>query len=421
MSIQASFILLSLALSSAAGPVLHGNGGSVALNKRHQLTSNDGWFDHDMAARQVARDHNKHRSNLINLEKNRGRDAFNEGADILSPIDYTASHPSQKRQAESLTNEANDEYWAGTINIGNPGASFLVNFDTGSADLWVPSTNCTNSACAKKQKYSSSASSSGIPTSSSFTIKYGDGSTVSGPVWTENVVAAGVKVAAQYFSPVRSLSPMFGDEKADGILGLAFEAISNMHKTPFLLAAKNQGTIKSASFGFKLAKINSELYLGGTNPTLYTGEIEYHSVTGKTGYWQIGGGNVLVGNTLVASGLATIIDSGTTLIYGPPDQVGALYKNVPGAAPYTPMAGFYSFPCASIPSNIAFNWGGKSWTISAANINAGRIGLTQCVGAIVGRDLGLGKSTWLVGDSFMKNVYTAFSFDKNSVGFATLK
>ncbi len=159
---------------------------------------------------------------------------------------------------------------------------------------------------------------------------------------------------------------MFGNEKADGILGLAFPAISNMHKTPFLLAAKNQGTIKSASFGFKLAKSGSELYLGGTNPSLYTGDIEYHSVTGKAGYWQIGGGKLNAGNSLVASGLTTIIDSGTTLIYGPPDQVDALYKNVPGAAPYTSMSGFYSFPCASIPSNIAFDWGGKNWTISAA-------------------------------------------------------
>ena len=35
-------------------------------------------------------------------------------------------------------------------------------------------------------------------------------------------------------------------------------------------------------------------------------------------------------------------------------------------------------------------------------------------------DLGLGSNVWLLGDSFMKNVYTAFSFDKNSVGFAKL-
>ncbi|RPD82588.1 acid protease [Lentinus tigrinus ALCF2SS1-7] len=421
MSIKDILTVLSFVLSTTAGPVLHGNGGSVPLTQRRSCTNDDGWFDHGMAAERVARDHNKHRNNLINLQKNCGREAFNEGANILPPMDFTSGLQNKKRQSESLVDEDNDEYWAGRLSIGNPGESFLVNFDTGSADLWVPSTNCTDSQCSPKQKYNSSASSSGVPTSSSFLIKYGDGSSVSGPVWTETVVAAGVKVTAQNFSPVNTLSPMFGNEAADGIFGLAFPAISSMHKTPFLLNAKNQGRVKSATFGIKLAKTKSELYLGGTNPSLYMGDIEYHSVTGKAGYWQTSGGNLVVSNSLIASSLTTIIDSGTTFIYGPPDQVDAMYKSVPDAAPYASMPGFYSFPCISAPSNVAFNWGGKNWTISAANMNAGKISLTQCVGAIAAKDLGLGKNTWLIGDSFMKNVYTAFSFDNNSVGFATLK
>ncbi len=57
MSIKVSFTLLSFVLSSAAGPVLHVNGGSVALNERRTLTDDDGWFNHETAARQVARDH----------------------------------------------------------------------------------------------------------------------------------------------------------------------------------------------------------------------------------------------------------------------------------------------------------------------------------------------------------------------------
>ncbi|TFK80306.1 acid protease, partial [Polyporus arcularius HHB13444] len=85
--------------------------------------------------------------------------------------------------------------------------------------------------------------------------------------------------------------------------------------------------------------------------------------------------------------------------------------------------GFYSFPCNAVPSNVGFSWGGKSWTISAANMNLGQAsaGSTRCIGAIVGHDLGLGTNVWLVGDSFMKNVYSVFSFDQNAVGFASLK
>ena len=54
------------------------------------------------------------------------------------------------------------------------------------------------------------------------------------------------------------------------------------------------------------------------------------------------------------------------------------------------------------------------------NLGQTTSGSSQCVGALAGQGLGLGSNVWLLGDSFMKNVYTAFSFDDNAVGFATL-
>ena len=98
------------------------------------------------------------------------------------------------------------------------------------------------------------------------------------------------------------------------------------------------------------------------------------------------------------SNVQTIIDSGTTLIYGPPSQGATLYANIPGAKVYDSNSGFYSFPCNSVPNNVAFSWGGNNWTISADNFNLGHASATQCIGAIVGQDLGLGKNVWLAGD-----------------------
>ena len=63
--------------------------------------------------------------------------------------------------------------------------------------------------------------------------------------------------------------------------------------------------------------------------------------------------------------MRTIIDSGTTLIYGPPEIVAKLYLNIPGSAVFQQNNAFYTFPCANVPSNVAFSWGGKQWTISA--------------------------------------------------------
>lgn len=120
---------------------------------------------------------------MINLEKNVGAHVFKEG----SFIKELATLPSHliKRQSESLTDEEDDLEWAGTISIGTPGQKFLIDFDTGSSDLWVPSSSCTSSTCRSKSRYTASSSSTAAKKSGSFSIEYGDGSTVSGPVYTD--------------------------------------------------------------------------------------------------------------------------------------------------------------------------------------------------------------------------------------------
>lgn len=417
MFCKATLVAVALALISSASPVVQEEGHRVTSYKRSTLTNPDGTFDHERAIHQAVRTHNKHRQNLVNLAANEGHEAFNEGAEIQPPRSYQVH---EKRQKEPTIDEDNDLEWAGTISIGTPAQNFLIDFDTGSSDLWVPSINCTSSTCTKKNRYSAAKSSTDALKSGSFSIEYGDGSTVSGPLYTDTVNVAGIKVTNQYFSPVTTLSSSFASDPEDGILGLAFPSISNEKQSPYFNTAKTQGAVKSGVFGMKLASSGSELYLGGTDTSLYTGAIEYHTVTGS-GFWQASGAKVYANNNLGGSGFQTVIDSGTTIMYGPPSAVKAFYAQVPGSQVYDSSNGFYSFPCNSVPK-VAFNWGGKNWTVSAANFNLGKTSSTsnQCVGALAGENLGLGNNVWLLGDSFMKNVYSVFSFDKNSVGFATL-
>ena len=47
----------------------------------------------------------------------------------------------------------------GQIQIGTPGQPINVCFDTGSADLWVPSMNCTTPSCLGHHRFNSQASS----------------------------------------------------------------------------------------------------------------------------------------------------------------------------------------------------------------------------------------------------------------------
>jgi cathepsin D len=142
---------------------------------------------------------------------------------------------------------------------------------------------------------------------------------------------------------------------------MALPPISTLQRDPFFVTAHAQGQLASNVFGMYIATKGSELYLGGTNSKHYSGSIEYHQLASRSGHWQLGGAKAIVGGTTATSGFQTIIDSGTTLIYGPPAAVSQLYSNIPGAA-ISDSNGFYSFPCNAVPS-VSFNWGGQNWNI----------------------------------------------------------
>jgi hypothetical protein len=58
---------------------------------------------------------------------------------------------------------------------------------------------------------------------------------------------------------------------------------------------------------------------------------ECNLTIGLKGFWQINLEAVNVNNVPIARGLSTIVDTGTTLIYGDTNSVTALYRSIPGS------------------------------------------------------------------------------------------
>ena len=68
----------------------------------------------------------------------------------------------------------------------------VVDFDTGSSDLFLPGVNCT--ACQGHTIYDTQDSSTAVPLNKEFDLEYGDGSTVSGLQYNDTVTLSGISV-----------------------------------------------------------------------------------------------------------------------------------------------------------------------------------------------------------------------------------
>ncbi|GJJ14502.1 hypothetical protein Clacol_008766 [Clathrus columnatus] len=389
-----SLILLTITLSLlvVASPVKRAPKGiSVDLHKRSSLTNPDGTFNQQKTIAQIKK--TVAFRTLKNTTSNRA---------VFDLITYGS---------EPLTDLDDDELWAGYIYIGTPPQKFLVDFDTGSSDLWIPSSSCTVPGCDGKRKYDANRSSTSIPQNGTFEISYGDNSTVFGDIVTDTITIAGITVTDQIFSPATNISSSFAGTKRDGILGLALPEISQLGQNPFVNSAFNQGVIPSAEFSFKLASNGSALFIGGADHSKFTGSIEFHSVIDDTGFWLIGNGSVAVGQKTLISGMSTIIDSGTTDIIGPPSDVAKIYSTIPNATVFDAENGLYSFPCSSTPS-ISFSWGGRQWPIKS-NTGQTEPGSPNCIGAIAGPDgTGLPDGVWVLGDKYVDISFCHSTFPK---------
>ncbi|TCD62856.1 hypothetical protein EIP91_006337 [Steccherinum ochraceum] len=116
------------------------------------------------------------------------------------------------------------------------------------------------------------------------------------------------------------------------------------------------------------------------------------------------------------------IDTGTTGIGGPADVLDDLYAAVPGAtAGSGQFQGFYIYPCSTdVTVSMRFGSSQNNWTISSADFKFQQIDNTNCVGALFQIAGGQNTPAWIVGDTFLKNVYSVYRSSPGSVGFANL-
>lgn len=334
---------------------------------------------------------------------------------------------------EPLSNYADAQYY-GEIYIGTPPQKFLVIFDTGSSNLWVPSKKCkfTNIACLLHNKYDSNKSSTYVQNGTSFDIRYGTGS-MTGFLSTDTVTVAELAITNQTFAEAVSEPGItFIAAKFDGILGMGFNTISVDGVPTVFENMIKQGLVQQPIFSFYLnrdvdGKVGGEIIFGGSDPNFYQGDFTYAPLT-KVAYWQFRLHGILIENRsdnktvghVCEAGCEAIADTGTSLIAGPEDQVEHL-NHALGAM--GPIKGIYLFNCnttSSLP-NIIFQIQGKQFPLTPDMyvFRQKSFGQEICISSFIALPAKI--PLWILGDVFIGNYYTEFDYGNKRLGFAPTK
>jgi len=329
----------------------------------------------------------------------------------------------QQQQGDSghsvpLTNFMNAQYYT-EITLGEPAQTFKVILDTGSSNLWVPSTQCTSIACFLHAKYDSGASNTYKANGTAFSIQYGSGS-MEGFVSNDRLTIGDLVIPHQDFAEATKepgLAFAFG--KFDGILGLAYDTISVNHITPPFYSMINRGLLDEPVFAFRVGSSEEdggEATFGGIDHSAYSGRINYVPVRRKA-YWEVELEKVTFGDDeLELENTGAAIDTGTSLIVVPTDVAELLNASIGAKKSWN---GQYTVDCSKVPDlpELVFHFAGTPYALKGSDYILEVQG--TCISSFTGMDINLpGGSLWIVGDVFLRKYYTVYDLGRNAVGFA---
>ncbi|KAJ5644934.1 Peptidase A1 [Penicillium longicatenatum] len=322
-----------------------------------------------------------------------------------------------------VDNFLNAQYFS-EITLGTPPQSFKVVLDTGSSNLWVPSSECGSIACYLHSTYDSSESSTYKKNGTEFEIRYGSGS-LSGFVSQDTLQIGDLKVKNQDFAEATSepgLAFAFG--RFDGILGLGYDTISVNKMVPPVYNMINQSLLDEPVFAFYLGNANkdgdnSEATFGGVDKNHYTGEMINIPLRRKA-YWEVEFDAIALGdNKAELDNTGIILDTGTSLIALPSTLAELLNKEIGATKGFT---GQYSVECDTVDSlpDLTFTLSGHDFTIGPHDYILEVQG--TCISSFMGMDFPepVGPLA-ILGDSFLRRWYSVYDLGKGSVGLAKAK
>ncbi|KAI5119387.1 hypothetical protein M0805_001061 [Coniferiporia weirii] len=314
----------------------------------------------------------------------------------------------------------NSDIYVTTLSVS--GQDFVVQLDTGSSDLWLDTQGVNFSDL--------------IDTGVNSSITYSDGTSASGQVCIGNVTFGEFTVSQAFISAPGSNAVTNRD---NGLLGVG----------PSLLSVVNDSLWRTEYNGNTL--LNNIFASDPSLPQLSTVSLSRSFATGKTdgGVYTIGeidsnfsaisssprldvvspdrwivlmdnlivnGQNISGDSAFSVEGQDTDqtlanLDTGTSFATIPEKYANAIYGSVPGAVLHA-SSGVYEVPCDT-KINVSFVFGGVAYPVHPIDTVVAMIvdGVDiLCYSGFFFTSDTSGTEDFLLGDTFLRNVYSLFSF-----------
>lgn len=324
-----------------------------------------------------------------------------------------AAAPPAGSNAAGIAQDGTDYSYFVQVQLGSKKQPMYMLVDTGAGSSWVMGKSCTSDSCKKHGLFGPEDSDTLEMTSDDFSIAYGTGQ-VKGKLSVDTISVADMSLKYR-FGLASETSQEFASFAFDGILGLSMGKGASDN---FLETVSKEANLPQNIFAIALNRAsdganNGEIKFGGINPAKFTGELKYTKVGVNTGEWAIPMDDLGFDSKKAGIGALAYIDTGTSFMFGPDAMVKKLHDSIPGAV--SAGQGAYTVPCDTSKS-LFITFSGVDYEIPPKDFVSPKDNAGKCTSNVYGHEVV--KGAWLMGDTFLKNVYTVFDKDNKQVGFA---
>jgi hypothetical protein len=319
----------------------------------------------------------------------------------------------------SLDNYSNSQYYA-SVSIGTPPQTLNFQFSTAEGRSWMPSTSCVSPFCLFHNNFDLKNSSTAHSYPDDKVEIAVESQRVNGTVVSDTVLIANNLVVNDFYFVLASAvsgCPLT-NAQFDGVIGLG-PSNSVGGQLSLLGLLVQQKLVEASEFSVYYTTIDnsqgSRLILGGSDPSLYIGNLTTHTNIGGSDYWQLNVTAVSVAGVPVLNTMSVaVIDSSQQGLVMPKSTQTVLQTYTWVASDCSNLSTLQALTITI--DDVHFTISASDYVLKATS--SGDNSIKSCSSTISYDDY-VGESYVIVlGDSFLKAYYSYYSIDRQQIMLA---